>query len=101
MPGVTPKRDYRMPEMPFSNEDCFLIEEEDLRHLDFLRFRCHLKHQVFGWINALAHLSTYRRFYGEEAFAFARYDVRSAVRHTGRRITNKLIPSVTKEDDND
>lgn len=100
-PGVTPKRDYRKPEMPFANEDCFLIDEKDNRHLDFLRFRCSLKHQAFGWINALAHLSTYREFYHKEALAFARYDMRSSVRHTGRRMINKLIPSFAKEEDNE
>lgn len=100
-PGVTPKRDYRKPEMPFANEDCFLIDEKDKRHLVFLRFRCSLKHQAFGWINALAHLSTYREFYHKEAFAFARYDMRSSVRHTGRRMINKLIPSFAKEEDNE
>lgn len=100
-PGVTPKRDYRKPEMPFPNEDCFLIYENDIRHLDFLRFRCHFKHQVFGWINALAHLSSYRQFYHEKAFAFAWYDMRSSVRHTGRRMKNKLIPSISIKDDND
>lgn len=99
-PGVTPKRDYRKPEMPFSNEDCFLIEEKDFRHLDFLRFRCSLKYQVFGWINALTHLSTYREFYPEHALAFAMYDINSSVRHTGRRIINKIIPSLYKDDDN-
>ena len=78
-----------------------LIDEKDNRHLDFLRLRCSLKHQAFGWINALAHLSTYREFYHKEAFAFAQYDMRSSVRHTGRRMINKLIPSFAKEEDNE
>lgn len=100
-PGVTPKRDYRKPEMPFSNEDCFLIDENDIRHLDFLRFRCSLKHQVFGWGNAVTHISDYRTFYHKKAWAFVRYDMQASVRHTGRRMINKLIPSISIKDDND
>ena len=99
-PGVTPKWDYRRPEMPFANEDCFLIEESDIRHLDFLRFRCSLKHQAFGWINALTHLSSYKEFYYKHAFAFAWYDMHSSIKHTGRRIINKIISSLYKDDDN-
>lgn len=99
-PGVTPKRDYRMPEMPFSNEDCFLIEKDDIRHLDFLRFRCRLKHQAFGWINALGRFPYYIRFYHKKALAFVWYDIRSSVRHTGCRIINMVTSPISINESN-
>ena len=83
--------DYRQPEMPFSIEDLFLTNEEDLKHIDFLKFRCRTKHQVFGWINAIVHLSSYKRFYKKHAFAFAMYDVFNSIKHTTKRIQRKIM----------
>lgn len=87
-PGKTLLRDYRMPEMPFSNEECFLVNEEDIRHIEFLRLRCHMKHQVFGWLNALIHIPTYRKAYKGKAIAFAFYDMHASIRHSCRRARN-------------
>lgn len=84
------KRDYRIPEMPFSDEDSLLTREEDIQHLDFLRFRCGLKHQALGCVNAVIHLSTYKRFYHNKAWAFVMYDIHSSIRHTGKRVINKF-----------
>lgn len=84
------ERDYRQPEMPYSIEDLFLTDEEDIRHIRFLEFRCQLKHQVFGWANAITHLSLYRKIYHRYALAFAMYDIKSSTRHTTRRILNKF-----------
>ena len=84
------ERDYRMPEMPYSIEDLFLTNEEDIRHIHFFEFRCQLKHRVFGWANAITHLPLYRKFYHRHALAFARYDMKSSIRHTARRMVNKF-----------
>ncbi|MBR6048856.1 MAG: glycosyltransferase [Bacteroidales bacterium] len=86
------ERDYRLPEMPYSIEDLFLTNEEDIRHIYFLEFRCQLKHQVLGWANAIMHLSLYRKIYHRHALAFALYDMKSSFRHTVRRIVNKFKP---------
>lgn len=84
------KRDYRLPEMPYSIEDLFLKNEEDIRHIHFLEFRCQLKHQVLGWVYALSHLYLYKKTYHRYALAFAMYDIKSSIRHTARRIANKF-----------
>lgn len=84
------ERDYRMPEMPYSIEDLFLTNKDDIRHIHFLEFRCQLKHQVLGWANAIMHLSLYRKIYHRHALAFALYDMKSSIRHTVRRIVNKF-----------
>ena len=86
------KRDYRQPEMPFSIADLFLTNEDDIKHIEFLQFRCRTKHQAFGWINAIVHLSSYKRFYNNHAFAFAMYDIRSSIKHTTERIERKVMP---------
>lgn len=91
-PNDGTKRDYRLPEMPFPIEDTLLTDEEDIKHINFLRFRCALKHQVFGWINAMMHLPSYKKFYRKKSLAFAMYDVHSSIRHTGKRIINKIKP---------
>lgn len=84
------ERDYRMPEMPYSIEDLFLTNKDDIRHILFLEFRCKLKHQVFGWANAITHLNLYRKIYHRYALAFAMYDIKTSIRHTARKIANRL-----------
>jgi len=87
-------RDYRTPQKPFPNEDTLLTNEKDIKHINFLRFRYGLKGQTIGFANAVLHIFYYIKFYHTRAFAFVIYDVRSSIRHTGKRIISKFKKTI-------